>query len=623
MNNAFIIGTGRCGTTYLAQILNTHSKVCVPPEMQCVFEYDTNGSRFYENVALGTIADATAAADLIERCCPHDLERFFNYREYCKGLSYPLCSMEDFFANYYAAIAKSYNKEVLIEQTPWYGQRMDIMTRVFPNAKFVHVVRDGRDVALSFARTPWWFKKAELNLARWANEIKKIATDAAALLCPENYLVVKYENLVADTDAEVLRICDFLGLTLESAQLDPENYIDYDSYCKFDMDNLSSAAYLKWKKNKGLSSFQGSVFAWKNETSELFENPPPTVAASLRLYGYEVQAGKDSEGDVAFARYNVKMYVTELESKVAVLDAAVSARQLTIYDQSVHIRSVETELAVRGQRLAEFEYELTARGEHIAGLAHTIDDQARHIHSLDGELLSRAERIFAVEQELTTLKNVKTTMEKTIGDLTGTIQVMERDRLAQVHRYSELEEDLLAKNEHISTLTHAFEDQANHVSELAADRLYKTEQLAMSEAELIACVGRIAVLENAINDQAQHIQSLDSEVSLRTEQIAEYKNREASLSEKIAKHDTSIARQAERINALVLEQSERVKHIDAMEYDKNIQDEKVRTLNDGSLKQQIRIDELNAEVLRMKESLDQWNASWCGRLQALRQKLHK
>jgi hypothetical protein len=76
MNNAFIIGTGRCGTTYLAQILNAHSKICVPPEMQCVFEYDTNGSRFYESIALDAIVDADAAADLLERSCPHDLARF-------------------------------------------------------------------------------------------------------------------------------------------------------------------------------------------------------------------------------------------------------------------------------------------------------------------------------------------------------------------------------------------------------------------------------------------------------------------------------------------------------------------------------------------------------------------
>ena len=48
LNVAFIIGTGRCGTSMLGQMLNAHSEICVPPELQLIFERDGNGNRLFE-----------------------------------------------------------------------------------------------------------------------------------------------------------------------------------------------------------------------------------------------------------------------------------------------------------------------------------------------------------------------------------------------------------------------------------------------------------------------------------------------------------------------------------------------------------------------------------------------
>ena len=666
MNNAFIIGTGRCGTTYLAQILNAHSQVCVPPEMQCIFEYDTNGSRFYENIALGAIGNAAAAADLLERCCPHDLARFFNYRDYCESLSYPLRSMQDFFAGYYDAIAKFHNKKILVEQTPWYGQRLDIMTRVFPCAKFIHVVRDGRDVALSFARTPWWFKKAELNLARWASEIKNIAADAAALLSAENYLVVKYENLVADTHAEVSRICDFLGITLESAQLDPAGYIDYDSYCRFDMENLSSTAYLDWKKGKGSSSsFQGSVYAWKKDKDSQFQNLPERIKESLSLFGYDVADDADDTQQSPSSNYNVKVCLATLEAKVAELSEAVAGRELTINDQSVHIRSIESELSMRAQRIAEFEQELTARGQHIAGLAGTIDDQIKHITGLDTELSDRAKRLADFETELKARTQHIAGLNQTIEDLAHSIEDHEADRLAHIRQEADMAVELSARGEHIANLNQLIDDQVKYVAELVAELAMRAEQYATYEAEVIACAERKALLEKALSDQAQHVQHLDTELQLRGKHLSEHEAAAALLKNHIAELDDAISSQAQQIKSLdatllsaqeqhallqqtlsareedladvnitVSQQAKQISELSAelavragriskLEEEKGVQDVKLQGLESNILTRQVSIIELNTEAQRMKETIAQLNASWCGRLQAFRQKFHK
>ncbi|WP_332846874.1 sulfotransferase [Pseudomonas lactucae] len=582
MNNAFIIGTGRCGTTYLAQILNAHSKVCVPPEMQCVFEYDTNGSRFYETIALGAIADAKAAADLLERSCPHDLARFFNYREYCEGLTYPLRSMQAFFSGYYEAIAKSHGKEVLVEQTPWYGQRLDIMTQVFPDAKFVHVVRDGRDVALSFARTPWWFKKPELNLARWANEIKKIATDAAALLLPENYLVVKYEDLVANTHAEVSRICDFLGIALEPAQLDPAGYIDYDSYCRFDMENLSSSAYLNWKKNKGSSSsFQGSAYAWKKDEASHFRHLPDPIKNSLSLFGYDVPDNVDEATPEQSANYNVKMFIGVLEAKVVGLSETVAGRELTINDQSVHIRSVESELLARAQRIAEFEQELVARNEHIAGLNKKVEDLTQSLIDHEADRLAHIHQASETSAELSARGKHISNLNQLIDD--------------QIKHIAEMAAESSARGEHISNLNQLIDNQTKYIADLVAELAVRAEQFATYEAEVVACAERKAVLEKALNDQVQHIRHLESELLLCGDRVAEHIAASVLQTNHMAELDLTIAQQSD----------------------------KLRVLEDKILSQEASISELNADAQRMKEALDLLNASWCGRLQAFRQKFHK
>ncbi len=47
-NISFIVGTGRSGTTILAKTLNANSKICIPPELQILFEYSNNGKRLYD-----------------------------------------------------------------------------------------------------------------------------------------------------------------------------------------------------------------------------------------------------------------------------------------------------------------------------------------------------------------------------------------------------------------------------------------------------------------------------------------------------------------------------------------------------------------------------------------------
>ncbi|RKP50830.1 sulfotransferase family protein [Trinickia fusca] len=286
--NGFIIGTGRCGTTLLASILDAHSDVCVPPETQLLFQYRGNGAGLHEIVEAGVHFKAGAAdyIDFVQKRCPHDLRAYFDYERYLEGMSFPVATLKLLMGEFYAEIAKAKGKSVCLEQTPWYGLGIDILNELYPQARYIHMVRDGRDVAISFARTPWWHKDVGRNLARWAVEASAIATSCEQMLRPEQVLTVRYEDFVQDPERELRKICVFLQIAYEPRMLEPGTATDYRRFHKSDLNEMLSPAYRSWSEAKTSPVFKGSVGAWETYGGHDFSQVPQDVQQCLERFGY-------------------------------------------------------------------------------------------------------------------------------------------------------------------------------------------------------------------------------------------------------------------------------------------------------------------------------------------------
>jgi hypothetical protein len=212
----------------LSEFLDAHSQICIPPELQIIFGYGKNKGRLHEIFAAKSNMSYSAQdfIKIIENITPHQLSDYFDYESFFKQQKYPITDLRRLLTDLYAAIAASRNKKLLFEQVPWYGQRLDILTDLFPAAKFIHMIRDGRDVAISYARTPWWHDTVIDNLEKWHLEITKISEDAKLLLDDKHYLEVRYEDFVRDPEHLLRRITEFSGVSFEKAMLSPENHID-------------------------------------------------------------------------------------------------------------------------------------------------------------------------------------------------------------------------------------------------------------------------------------------------------------------------------------------------------------------------------------------------------------
>jgi hypothetical protein len=105
-----------------------------------------------------------------------------------------------------------------IEKTPRHVLHMNVIGEVFPDAMFVNVVRDPVDVASSLQQVPFRSSQSMLSHAqRWRESVE--VARAYALEHPDRIRTVTYESLVRDPEAELRKLCGFVGLEYESAML--------------------------------------------------------------------------------------------------------------------------------------------------------------------------------------------------------------------------------------------------------------------------------------------------------------------------------------------------------------------------------------------------------------------
>ncbi len=136
----------------------------------------------------------------------------------------------------YRLYAESQGKSRFGDKTPLYLQHLDVLERAFPGARYVHIVRDGRDAAVSLLAMT---RKPRFNLARprgvgdfavaWQREVR--AAQEFGRTHP--YHEVRYEDLVDQPEARLREVCAFLELEYEPGMLeyhrreDPSLYADH------------------------------------------------------------------------------------------------------------------------------------------------------------------------------------------------------------------------------------------------------------------------------------------------------------------------------------------------------------------------------------------------------------
>jgi hypothetical protein len=110
-----------------------------------------------------------------------------------------------------------------IDHTPGNTDSFPQLRLLFPDARFIHIVRDGRAIAASFLALDWGPKDMISAAYSWS---KRVAEGLVAeFLCPELVLRVYYEDLVKEPEATLRRICSFLEVDFCAAMVEGKGFV--------------------------------------------------------------------------------------------------------------------------------------------------------------------------------------------------------------------------------------------------------------------------------------------------------------------------------------------------------------------------------------------------------------
>ena len=114
-------------------------------------------------------------------------------------------------------------KDIWVEKTPDHLPRLQLITRVLPEARFIHILRDGRDVVASLLQSisegpvewNWPVGDVEYYIDRWNADVNT----SLRYRHDPCHALIKYEALLVDPEGELRRLCQFMGVSFDPDML--------------------------------------------------------------------------------------------------------------------------------------------------------------------------------------------------------------------------------------------------------------------------------------------------------------------------------------------------------------------------------------------------------------------
>lgn len=211
----FIVGAPRSGTTLLAVLLDRHSNIAIPPETQFFTEFlqiqletsvaNSREEKIDRALSFCRIQDIGIRTELV-------LEEFSRLPNTWPCLLQAILTVYSF----------GQKKKRVGEKSPKHIIHVPEILSAFPGAKIVCLVRDGRDVVRSLKKVPWAEpanpRRLNIFCMEWV-DYAKLALRYQKQFTKDQFLLVKYENILCSPNHELSKICCFVGEEFEAGQL--------------------------------------------------------------------------------------------------------------------------------------------------------------------------------------------------------------------------------------------------------------------------------------------------------------------------------------------------------------------------------------------------------------------
>lgn len=218
----FVVGAGRSGTTLLQQMLDHHSSFSFAWESHFVpvlYEYR---KKFGD---LSRVENRMVLLDAISRFLgivwrgrvrePWQQDFDASRRAIAESAHPSFAGVVDACFSWFASRR---GKPAWGDKTPGYVNNLPVLLEIFPEARFIHLIRDGRDVACSVMPLSFGPNSLYVSARRWKHSVERGLQFAEEH--PTQVMTLRYEDLVDDPESVLHKVCEFLEEDFEPAMLD-------------------------------------------------------------------------------------------------------------------------------------------------------------------------------------------------------------------------------------------------------------------------------------------------------------------------------------------------------------------------------------------------------------------
>jgi hypothetical protein len=268
-NPIFVVGVDRSGTTLLNMMLDSHPDLLITYEQRTIITFykklTSYGDLCVEKNRIELITDILADKNVRVNFPNTSLSDF----ELNECLTFP-----SIIKNLYGLALKEQGKLMWGDKDPIYTQHIEILNEIFPNAKFIHLVRDGRDVALSLITKKWGPTTFTNAIMYWERTVH-ITRRLLKMIDNTQTIELKYEDLVTAPEPNLRNLCKFLELEYSDKMLNSYSAkalsnatvkTQVSGIHKNILDKPNTSQLFKWKKK--LNTIDQAI-AWEYAGSEL------------------------------------------------------------------------------------------------------------------------------------------------------------------------------------------------------------------------------------------------------------------------------------------------------------------------------------------------------------------
>lgn len=212
----FVVGAPRSGTTLLRVMLDRHPDLAIPPGSHFIPRLWARRRRYGKE---GVLEEPELfLRDLVSERRFRDWEIPIEaVREELEAIPAP--TVPQAIESAYRAYARRMKKRRWGDKTAGYTRYVPLLARLFPDARFVHLIRDGRDVALSQLALKHLHSGTASAAYVWSRTVRRTRRSGRTL-GDARYTELLYEDLLDDPEGELRRLCVFLDLPFEPAMLE-------------------------------------------------------------------------------------------------------------------------------------------------------------------------------------------------------------------------------------------------------------------------------------------------------------------------------------------------------------------------------------------------------------------